>query len=98
MMKKIFFMLVPFVAYCSQFNDLIPNISLQPLWSSPARTSNYHGKFGYVGVCGLDPAFEPYSAFIFESALFRTDRWYEDYLVPYVTGETRNYLERFLDQ
>ena len=94
----IYVIICKILAFCSQFNDLIPNISLQPLWSSRNRTSNYHGKFGDVGVCGLDPSFEPYSAFIFETALFRTDNWYEEYLIPYSHGDSRNQCERFLNR
>ncbi len=64
-----------------QLENLLPVINLQPLWGSKNRTSNYHQKLGVVGFPGLDPAFEPYSAFIFESALFKTDRWYEKHFI-----------------
>ncbi len=53
----------------SQLENLLPVIQLLP-FNSNCRVSNYHGGFSISGLFNIDPAFEPYSSFIFENTVF----------------------------
>ncbi len=82
---------VPVSVIGVQLENLLPVIRLQSLWASKGRTNNHHLKFGYVGSRGLDPAFDPYSSFIWEDAVYHTSRRNEDegyYNIPVFAPQT----------